>query len=128
MGVLYPEDKEAYKNQGCPQELKETLLRKFQGDGFYLLDLLDIPKNQYRGKLKDAVPDLIRKIDEVVTKEIPIILIKVTVYDAAKDELRRAGFRIVPVRIAFPLYGLPFKEKFIQALEYAGVRLKTGLR
>jgi len=43
MGVLYPELKQRYLLNCRPSGLKETILRRFQEDGFYLLDILDIP-------------------------------------------------------------------------------------
>ncbi len=129
MGALYPEAEEAYMKQGRPQELKQSLLRKFQSDGFYLLDMLDIPIARYSGKLEDAVPALIKKIEEVASREIPIILIKASVYDAAAQVLTRDGFKVVAVRIPFPGQGWQpqFKAEFVRALAYAGVQLRTGL-
>jgi hypothetical protein len=122
--ILYPELKKEYLDRRRPAELKEKILKKFCSDGYYLMDVLDIPLSLHRGYLSTASSDLIKRVKEVTDKNTPIVLIKVTTYDAVFENLRNTGFRrIAPIRIPFPGQGQQkiFSEKFRGALKYLGI-------
>lgn len=122
--ILYPKLKKEYLNRRKPAEWKKKILQKFCADGFYLLDVLDIPLSMFSGYLSSASPDLIKRVKNLIDKNTPIILIKVTTYDAVFENLKNVGFRkIAPIRIPFPGQGQQkvFTEKFRGALKYLGI-------
>lgn len=118
MQALYPQAKVDYINQKRGINLKKQLLEKFKQDGFYLIDLLDIPLLYFRGDLSNNLPELITKIDSISDKETQIILIKVNVYDTAYEVIKNHGSKIIDKRIDFPASGgqTKFQEKFKEAL------------
>lgn len=120
--VLYPREKGEYLRAGRPAQLKEKLLHRLQGDGFWLLDVLDVPVQYCTDPVETAVPNLVKRLRGVVSSRTPIILIKATTYDAAADTLRCAGFNVIPVRVPFPGQGWQraFRTKFNKALTIAG--------
>ena len=125
MEILYPDLKNEFLLLGRPREIKERLLRKFQADGYYLLDILDMPLNT-GGNLTDAVPCLIKKVQTASDKNTPVIIIKVTNYDLAYAPLKQAGCNVIPVRIPFPGQGQQekFRIKFKDALAQANISIE----
>jgi hypothetical protein len=121
MQSLYPQDKNTYIQQKRKIDLKKNLLQKFKQDGFYLIDILDIPLSYYHGDLSDKINGLIYKIKSLSNKETQIILIKVNIYDTAFAVLRNQGFNVIDRRIDFPASGgqLKFQMKFKKALAEA---------
>jgi hypothetical protein len=122
MEVLYPLEKQAYLKSGRSAKLKDNLLRRFQADGFFLLDVLDVPIRHSSQQLKDAVPNLIARLKEVVALDLstPIILIKASVYEVAYLTLKREGFNVINARsIPFPSSGQQgnFRREFSQVIE-----------
>ena len=125
--VLYPTLRESYINLGRPKHQKEKMLRQFQREGFFLMDILDIPVGCHAGILSEGVPGLLDRMSRAVDKETPIILIKTTVYDAAAHALVDAGYRrVVHERIPFPGQGWQkkFRPPFSRALIATGWKLK----
>ena len=121
MEALYPDEKQNYLLAGRNSQLKEQLLRRFQADGFYLLDILDVPKRTNQD-LKKAVPDLIKRLRTVAAATTPIILIKISTYDIAAHRIRQAGFNnVIPAPIAFPgnAQQSRFQIEFKEALRLA---------
>lgn len=121
--ALYPNLKENYINSRRSSEIKKMILLKFKADGFYLLDLSELPLSLMTGDLNSQIPSLLEKINKVADEKTKIILIKATVYDSAYQHLINEGFRnIVNVRIPFPGQGGQklFQMKFKEALNMSG--------
>lgn len=125
MEVLYPGPKHEYLAERRPAALKDRMLSQFQSDGYFLMDLLDVPKGSYVGRLEDAANDLVERVERVITRDTPIVLIKANVYDIAKGPLRRAGFHVADERIPFP--GSGHRTKFREAFSRAIAALPTPL-
>lgn len=119
--ALYPLQKEQYLSKKRDSDLKEKILKKFQEDNFYLIDLLDYPLSFYSGNLTETTEELIEKIKELANENTQIILIKANVYDTAYKVLKDNGFNVIDKRIDFPASGgqLKFQEKFKEALKEA---------
>lgn len=118
--ALYPELKEKFLASGRNSEIKKTILLKLKADGFYLLDLSELPLSLITGGLDAQLPSLLSSINQVIDDKTNIILIKATVYDAAFLYLRERGFNnTVDVRIPFPAQGgqKEFQKKFCEALK-----------
>ncbi len=121
MGSLYPGLKKEYIDSKRPTYLKEELLRMFQKDGFFLKDLLDVPISMYPLKdLSNAIPSLITRIS-TFPKDVPIIMIKTSVYDLLYIHLRELDYNAIPVRIPFPSSGQQnkFANEFKKAMGLA---------
>ncbi len=120
--VLYPSLKQFYKTAKRPTHLKEALLRRFRADGYYLMDLLEVPRGMYPGKWEEAAPNLLARVEQTIHKQTPIILIKTNVYDIAQPVLKKGGFNVVEERIQFPSSGQQkkFREGFQRALTSLG--------
>ncbi len=118
MQALYPLKKEEYLSKKRDSILKEKMLKKFQEDNFYLVDLLDYPLSFYSDNLKETTKDLVEKIKELANESTQIILIKANVYDTAYQVLSTKGFNVIDKRIDFPASGgqLKFQKKFREAL------------
>jgi hypothetical protein len=123
MEALYPSLKREYMAQKRQTTLKEKMLRQFQADGFYLMDLLDVPKGLYPGRCEDATDDLVNRVKGVAKLDTPIILIKANVYDIARGPLQCVGYRVVEQRIPFPGSGQQarFRQAFGDALASVGL-------
>lgn len=122
MQALYPDKKEQYLVNGRPASSKERLLWAFANDGFYLVDLLDVPLSFYAGSLAEAVPALITKVRPIIGEATKIILVKPSVYDVAFEKLRQQfGSKVIDKRIDFPASGgqAKFQAKFRAALSLA---------
>lgn len=88
---------------------KENGLNELKDMGFFLLDATDkaINKLDDIDRLKvllSEVEDRITEISELITREVPIILIKHNVYDIYNDRLKRDGFNVLNSnRLPFPI-------------------------
>ena len=97
--ALYPEASELTEAQIEPD--KEKWLRRFQADGWYMIEALEISqehevtKKQRQEKITQALPRLIERVSELATPQTGIVLIKSNVYDVAAEPLRAAGFRVL---------------------------------
>lgn len=120
--ALYPELKENFLASGRNNEIKNSILLKLKADGFYLIDLSELPLSLMDGYLYSQLPSLVQKINQVVIKQTKIILIKATIYDITYLYLQREGFEVVDIRIHFPGQGgqKKFQDGFKQALKIAG--------
>ncbi|RYZ57558.1 MAG: hypothetical protein EOO14_10835, partial [Chitinophagaceae bacterium] len=56
MGVLYPDQKQRYLASGRDTAVKEELLETFKEDGFWLLDLSEVPLSISEKTLAECVP------------------------------------------------------------------------
>jgi len=98
--------------------MKELILKQFQSDGFYLLDLFELPVSINKDSDGVAVMKLSNKLEKLVTKSTPIILVKATVYDIVFYRLK-SKFNIIDKRIDFPGSSnqTKFYEKFTEAIQ-----------
>jgi len=120
--AIYPDLKDKFLASGRSSEIKNSILLKLKAEGFYLLDLSELPLTLMPGDLSSQLPSLIAKINVVADEQTKIILIKATVYDTAFLHLQQEGFKnVIDVRIPFPGQGGQklFQTKFHEALELA---------
>lgn len=119
MEVLYPNLKSTYINKKRPIELKSKILDKFKNDGYYLLDLLDVPKGYFNGDWGDAANSTATKLESEFDKRIPIIITKANVYDLLYTKLIGKGFsNVSSEKLPFPSTGgqKKFREGFKRSL------------
>ncbi|MBX9733853.1 MAG: hypothetical protein K2X37_07305 [Chitinophagaceae bacterium] len=114
MAVLYPQHKEQYLKQKRDPVLKEALLHKFKEDGFWLMDLAEVPVEVTGDSYEASFPNLLLRIEKAITKQTPIILIKANVFDICYTALITLGFNVINERLPFPGSGQQgvFREKF----------------
>jgi hypothetical protein len=114
MGVLYNAEKEAYLKSGRDPSLKQSLLQRFQEDGFWLLDLAEVPPEITGSTYEDELPSLLNRVGKVIDKKATVILIKASVYDICYGPLVARGYHVANERIPFPGSGQQarFREKF----------------
>jgi len=80
---------------------KEVWLRRFQADGFYMIEALDesqpheATKRERQEKIRAHLPALITKVRSLCAPDTRIILIKSNVFDVAAQPLRDAGFQVL---------------------------------
>jgi len=123
--ALYPDLKNKFLASGRNSDIKNSILLKFKSEGFYLLDLSELPLSFMVGDLSTQLMTLIDKIRKVADEKTKIILIKATVYDTAFRYLQREGFdSVVNIRIPFPGQGGQklFHTKFGAALKLIGYK------
>jgi hypothetical protein len=82
-----------------PRE-KEGWLRKFQEQGYYLIDATDCPINRLspterRRELSAAVDDKLSEIGRLVGLSTPIVLVKKNIFAAFYRPLRGAGYNVI---------------------------------
>lgn len=121
--ALYPDLKEQFIFSGRSGDIKDSILQKLKADGFYLLDLSELPLSLMTGDLSSQLPTLVSKIKKVADTNTKIILIKTNVYDTAFRYLQDMDFQsVLNVRIPFPGQGgqTLFQQKFKEALKLAG--------
>ena len=121
MGILYPKEKQRYLSSGRDPSMKRNLLETFKLDGYWLLDLSEIPTSVSNNSLESCVPSLVSKLEKHIDKNTPIILIKSNVYDICYEALKAKGYRVINERLPFPGSGQQkvFREKFARALGLA---------
>lgn len=127
MKVLYGGSFDSYVGARTPEEKRQWLTR-FQADGCWLLDAYDDPMTGApsggptrvnwlgdRSDLPKRLHDL--SVDGYISKDTPIILIKVTVYDALFQQLTN-HYNVIDKRIPFPGSGQQalFRELLREAL------------
>ena len=95
------------------REGKAELLGKLRDRGVFLIDLSPDPLGDR--PLPEFVPDLVRRCKQLAPRRI--ILIKVTVYDAAYRALAEAGLPVIDERIPFPGNGQ--QRRFLTAVSHA---------
>lgn len=117
--MLYPALKKKYLSPGRETSLKEDLLERFRSDGYWLLDLCETPTNISGSPTGKDVQSLVIRLENLIYKDIPVILIKANVYDMCYNSLKTAGFSVIDVRMPFPGSGQQkvFREQFKLALQ-----------
>lgn len=120
MGILYPEQKKRYLASGRDAMLKEALLETFQEDGYWLLDLAEIPCSLLDNALESCIPSLLERLIKIgIDKHTPIILIKANMYDICYSPLSLLGYNVQNERIPFPGSGQQrvFRTKFSKLMK-----------
>lgn len=80
---------------------KETWLRRFQADGYYMIEALDesqpheATKQERQEKIRVNLPVLLKKVQALANPDTKIVLIKSNVFDVAAEPLRDAGFTVL---------------------------------
>jgi len=96
------------------REGKAELLAELRDAGVFLIDLLEDPQEDER-VMPERVSDLVRRCRQL--RPTRIILIKVSVYEAAFEALHRAGLPVVNVRVPFP--GAGQQRRFMEQMKKA---------
>jgi len=97
--ALYPETADKTESQIEPD--KEAWLRRFQADGWYMIEALEvsqrhkITKEQRQERIREALPRLLERVTRLAAPDTKIILIKSNVFDVAAAPLREAGFAVL---------------------------------
>lgn len=97
--ALYPETAEFKENE--LEQQKEKWLRKFQADGWYMIEALEeslpheVTKPERQARIAVHLPQLLARVKKLVSKDTKIILIKSNVFDVAAQPLRDAGFTVL---------------------------------
>lgn len=97
--ALYPEAADV--SELDLEASKETWLRRFQADGYYMIEALEtsqrheVTKGQRQVRIHEQVPRLLERVRELASPQTGIILIKSNVFDVAAEPLRQAGFRVL---------------------------------
>ncbi|HSX28507.1 MAG TPA: hypothetical protein VLF60_03620 [Candidatus Saccharimonadales bacterium] len=97
--ALYPEA--ADMSEPELEADKEQWLRRFQADGWYMIEALEesqiheITKGQRQARIAESLPRLLERVGELASKDTKIILIKSNVFDVAAEPLRQAGFTVL---------------------------------
>lgn len=116
--VLFPKEHTQYKQN----KDKTKLLNKFKEEGFFLIDACNFPINQYKHRnliIQKNSLNLRLKIDELINKKTPIILIKKNIYLIFNEKLKSEGYNILnKTYLEFPSCGnqKKFKKKLHQLL------------
>lgn len=116
VGVLYPDKKQQYLKAGRPTEGKAELLDMFAEDGYLLVDLYETPVTSATDE--EAIASLLARLEKLVDKTVPIILIKTNVFDLVYPVLEEKGYNVINERLPFPGSGQQkvFREKFAAIL------------
>ena len=114
---MYPGAKDIFLKNDRNPKMKEIILKQFQSDGYYLLDLFEVPISMNTDSDSFAVMKLKEKLEKLNAKNTPIILVKANVYDIAYYGLK-PYFKVINKRIDFPSTGnqLKFHEKFSEVI------------
>lgn len=120
--ALYPDLKKEYLESNRDSKIKRSILLKLKADGFYLLDLAELPLSLLKSSLSSQLPSLLDRIKAISDSRTKIILIKTNVYDTAFHFLNREVRNVTDQRITFPGQGgqQKFQEEFKQTLKIVG--------
>lgn len=118
MGVLYPDKKQRYLKAGRPTEGKMELLEMFKEDGYLLLDLYEVPDEVFSVSNEACAEALLNRLEKLIDKSTPVILIKTNVFDLCYPVLTAKGYNVSNERLPFPGSGQQkvFREKFNKIL------------
>lgn len=96
--ALYPDAPQTEKEL---EAQKEAWLRRFQHDGFYMIEALEesqkheITKSARQALIREHIPHLLTRLTQLVDSHTKIILIKSNVFEVAASPLRQAGFTVL---------------------------------
>jgi hypothetical protein len=97
--ALYPEAAELTESQIEPD--KEKWLRRFQADGWYMIEALEeslphrITKPQRQEFIREHLSRLLERVKQIAEPSTKIILIKSNVFEVAAEPLRAAGYDVL---------------------------------
>lgn len=97
--ALYPQTAEM-PEQELEQE-KEVWLRRFQKDGYYMIEALtesqqhEVTKRERQDKIRQALPSLLQRVTALASSRTRIILIKSNVFVVTAEPLRQVGFTVL---------------------------------
>jgi hypothetical protein len=97
--AIYPEA--ADKTEAQLQPDKEHWLRRFQIDGWYMIEALEesqvheVTKKQRQELIARSLPRLLERVKELANEDTKIILIKSNVFDITAQPLKAAGFHVL---------------------------------
>lgn len=97
--ALYPETVDTPEVE--LQKEKQDWLRKFQADGYYMIEALkdsqphEATKEERQLRIQKRLPELIKEVRELANADTRIILIKSNVFIVAAEPLRNAGFTVL---------------------------------
>ncbi|HWZ35697.1 MAG TPA: hypothetical protein VNW51_06025 [Mucilaginibacter sp.] len=123
--AIFPDLKNKFLASKRSSSIKRLILERLQSEGFYLLDLSELPLSHLKGSLNSQIPHLIQKIKTVVNEETRIIIIKTSVYDTVFNSLKEEELKnVIDCRIPFPGQGGQgkFQIEFNNALKLAGYK------
>jgi len=129
MRILFSERFVGYIGRRSTQQ-KQSLLRSFQEEGFWLLDAVDSPlEHTASAAVIRRISDLesrfvkLRRAGEI-DRSTPVIFMKANVYRAFHERLRELGFNAIDQLVYFPGNGRQndFRIMFPKALILAGYR------
>jgi hypothetical protein len=106
---------------------KESLLSRFQGDGYFLIDACESPMPEgattleKRGLMKLALPSVIRRLEALSPRrKTPIVIIGAVTFAVCSEPLRLDGWEVVNSRmIKHPARGgqVVFRSQLRAALD-----------
>ena len=114
---------------------KEDGLRRFQKQGFIVVDASYVPVNGLEGNHRDQA--IIREFESLVDdldsldpgKEVPLVLVKANVCKVLEHRLKTKGFKVINDGQSIPFPGSgrqrDFREKIALVLEESGLRLAS---
>lgn len=97
--ALYPEAANLTEAQIQPD--KQKWLRRFQADGWYMIEALEtslpheVTKQQRQELIAAALLGLLERVKKLASKDTKLILIKSNVFEVAAQPLRDAGYTIL---------------------------------
>jgi len=121
--ALYPETLDMTESE--LEATKEQWLRRFQADGWYMIEALEesqahgVTKPQRQERIREQLPRLIERVGELVDTQTKIILIKSNVFEVATEPLRAAGFNVLNQKLVdYPGHynQSAYREKLAQLL------------
>jgi hypothetical protein len=97
--ALYPETADTAESE--LQAQKQQWLRRFQQDGWYMIEALPesqqhaVTKKQRQERIREHLPWLIARVGSLAGPDTKILLIKSNVFEVAAQPLREAGFNVL---------------------------------
>jgi hypothetical protein len=97
--ALYPETAEMTETE--MEQQKEEWLRRFQSDGWYMVEALEksqhheVTKPTRQKLIRENLPKLVEHVRKLTNKDTKIVLIKSNVFVVAAEPLRQAGFSVL---------------------------------
>lgn len=83
------------------EERKESWLKQFQKDGFYMIEALEksqpheVTKRERQELIRRELPQLIERVNHLANKDTGIMLVKSNVFEVAARPLSQAGFKVL---------------------------------
>ncbi|SRR6266404_2563899 len=118
------------------RQLKSELLKKFQRDGFYLIDALEQPMPEdadaatKKQMIRNALPELRKKVRNLSRDgDVPVILIGSPTYSVCAEALRKDGLRVLNEEmIDHPARGRQklFRRKLGEIIRKSAVETSDG--